>query len=346
MPVKYSIIVPVYNCEPYLKNCVDSILSQTYGLFELLLIDDGSTDKSGEICDTLANSDERIRVFHKANGGAADARNYGLNLAEGAFVLFIDGDDTVSPDCLQMVDSIAAEDTLGIFGMSFDCYQGNSIIRRDLLSCKYNGVFSPKDIACDFSGFFIDNQLSSACNKVFDRHLIEKLHLRFAKGMTLYEDFDFVIRYLMYTSFVSIVPTALYHYRLSSNNDHFKRRISKLEQLQGNLSTLGRTLLSFFRHYPERQVLSVYSNLYIQMLDQHLLQRPRITKESLQKELLSYCSNAVLEEAIELGGELNGAELRLFQQVQAGDFPSIAAHYRKRQLKLRIKRFVKRIVRK
>ena len=346
MPVKYSIIVPVYNCEPYLKNCVDSIFSQTYGSFELLLIDDGSTDKSGELCDTLANIDERIRVFHKENGGAADARNCGLNLAQGAFVLFVDGDDTVSPDCLQAVDAIALADTLGIFGMSFDRYKENRIVRRDLLSCKYSGVFSPKDIACDFSSFFADNQLSSACNKVFDRHLIERLHLRFAKGMTLYEDFDFVVRYLIHCTSAVTLPNALYCYRLSENNDHLVRRISKLEQLQDNLSLLGKSLLSFYQRYPDRQILSVFSSLYIQMLDQHLLHRQRLHKKSLQTDLPVYCSDAVFEEAYKLGGSLNSAESRLLQQVQAKEFTSIAAHYRKKQLKLRLKRMIKRIIKK
>ncbi|EMF0473665.1 glycosyltransferase family 2 protein, partial [Enterococcus faecium] len=87
---RISIIVPVYNVEKYLKKCVDSILGQTFTDFELLLIDDGSTDNSGSICDELAKTDNRIKVIHKENGGLSDARNIGIEVAKGDFIGFID----------------------------------------------------------------------------------------------------------------------------------------------------------------------------------------------------------------------------------------------------------------
>lgn len=86
---KISVIVPVYNAEKYLHRCIDSILAQTFADFELLLIDDGSTDKSGEICDEYADKDARIRVFHKANGGVSSARNVGLDNALGEYICFV-----------------------------------------------------------------------------------------------------------------------------------------------------------------------------------------------------------------------------------------------------------------
>lgn len=98
---KISVIVPVYNVEQYLPRCIDSILAQTFTDFELLLIDDGSTDNSGKICDEYASKDSRIRVFHKENGGVSSARNLGLDNAEGEYILFIDGDDAISIDTLE-----------------------------------------------------------------------------------------------------------------------------------------------------------------------------------------------------------------------------------------------------
>lgn len=101
-----SVIVPVYNAEKFLKRCVDSILSQTFSDFELLLIDDGSIDQSALICDEYARSDTRIQVVHKENGGAAAARNAGIRMANGAYLAFCDSDDMVSPQWLQhMIDS-------------------------------------------------------------------------------------------------------------------------------------------------------------------------------------------------------------------------------------------------
>lgn len=96
-----SIIVPVYNVDAYLKQCIDSILNQKYENFELLLVDDGSTDKSGDICDVYGKRDKRVRVFHKKNGGVSSARNVGLDNAKGDWIAFVDSDDIVTPSYLS-----------------------------------------------------------------------------------------------------------------------------------------------------------------------------------------------------------------------------------------------------
>ena len=96
-----SIIVPVYNVEQYLQSCIDSIITQTYTDWELLLVDDGSPDRSGEICDEYAKKDNRIRVFHKRNGGVSSARNLGLDKAQGEWVTFIDADDYILSDFIK-----------------------------------------------------------------------------------------------------------------------------------------------------------------------------------------------------------------------------------------------------
>ena len=118
-----SVIVPVYNCETYIKKCVESILAQSYKDFELLLVDDGSKDASGEICDALAKNDDRVKVIHKANEGAGKARNDGINAAKGEFIAFVDADDFVSPFYLQTL---------------FDALQENN---ADIAMCEYERVY-------------------------------------------------------------------------------------------------------------------------------------------------------------------------------------------------------------
>ena len=98
---KISVIIPVYNAEKYLYRCIDSVLAQTYQDFELLLIDDGSKDSSGAICDEYAAKDARVRVFHKENGGVSSARNVGLDHARGEWITFVDADDWISMDWLK-----------------------------------------------------------------------------------------------------------------------------------------------------------------------------------------------------------------------------------------------------
>ena len=106
---KISVIVPVYNTEKYLRRCIDSVLAQTYQDFELLLIDDGSKDSSGAICDEYAEKDTRVRVFHKENGGVSSARNLGLDNAKGEWVTFIDSDDYFLPKGLTVLYSTAMQ---------------------------------------------------------------------------------------------------------------------------------------------------------------------------------------------------------------------------------------------
>ncbi|WP_206407315.1 glycosyltransferase family 2 protein [Massilimicrobiota sp. An105] len=103
---KISIIIPVYNVESYIKRCVDSIINQTYKNIEIILVDDGSRDKSGDICDELAKTDTRIKVLHKNNGGLSEARNFGVECSTGEFITFIDSDDYVSHDYIEYLYSL------------------------------------------------------------------------------------------------------------------------------------------------------------------------------------------------------------------------------------------------
>ena len=96
-----SVIIPVYKAEEYLERCVDSVLAQTYSNLEIILVDDGSPDNSGQICDRYAEKDSRVKVIHKKNGGVSSARNAGLDVATGEFVAFVDSDDFIAPDMYE-----------------------------------------------------------------------------------------------------------------------------------------------------------------------------------------------------------------------------------------------------
>ena len=114
-----SVIVPVYNAEKYLNACVESILAQDYKNFELLLVEDGATDASGVLCDKWREKDKRIRVFHQENGGAAKARNFGVAMAKGEYVAFVDSDDVIAPSYLQTLYHLAEETGADIAGCGF-----------------------------------------------------------------------------------------------------------------------------------------------------------------------------------------------------------------------------------
>ena len=104
-----SVIVPVYNVEQFLEKCIESICCQTYSQMEIILVDDGSTDRSGAVCDEWAQKDSRIRVIHKQNGGLSDARNAGIEIAVGSWLMFVDSDDTIAPDTIERLHQAATE---------------------------------------------------------------------------------------------------------------------------------------------------------------------------------------------------------------------------------------------
>lgn len=268
--MRFSVIVPVYNCIKELRSCVDSILQQTCSDFELLLIDDGSNDGSRDQCDQLAAQDSRIRVFHKANGGASSARNLGLKQANGDYILFIDGDDTVEPDLLEQVSLIISSSPaqMVIFGMAFDSYSASGRLEKtELFSIRHRGCFSSEHILSSFSAFFDDNALSSACNKVFSGGILRETGLLFSEDMTLYEDLDLVLRYLPYCKQVACIDRAFYHYRLSLQAPHVNNRVMDLEGLQRNLKLLCSSVLSL--NAPN--VSQKTADLCAQLFDMHLM---------------------------------------------------------------------------
>ena len=127
MEPKISIIVPVYKVEPYIHKCVDSILNQTFKDFELILVDDGSPDNCGKICDEYAKKDNRIKVIHKENGGQATARNAALDIAKGAYIGFVDSDDYIEPDMYELLYSMCIENNCDIANCSSTIYFKNRV---------------------------------------------------------------------------------------------------------------------------------------------------------------------------------------------------------------------------
>ena len=109
-----SVIIPIYNVEQYLKECLESVINQTYRNLEIILVDDGSKDKSGKICDEYKNKDERIKVVHKENGGLSDARNAGMKIATGKYIQFIDSDDFIDKDMIETLYNLIIENEADI----------------------------------------------------------------------------------------------------------------------------------------------------------------------------------------------------------------------------------------
>ncbi|OTO76646.1 glycosyltransferase family 2 protein [Enterococcus sp. 12E11_DIV0728] len=171
-----SIIVPVYNVEKYLNKCVDSILNQTFKDFELILVDDGSPDNSGAICDQYAKKDSRVKVIHKLNGGLSDARNAGIDVANGKYLGFIDSDDYIAKDMFELLyTNIVKEDAnLSICGI-YHVYEGKEPEKK---AEKYMVLNQDEATVLIFHG----NQISDhAVNKLYSRSIFSELRYPLGK---------------------------------------------------------------------------------------------------------------------------------------------------------------------
>lgn len=202
---KISIIVPVYNVDKYLHQCVDSILSQTLTDLELLLIDDGSTDDSGRICDEYALKDSRVKVFHKENGGVSSARNVGLCNAQCDWVAFVDGDDWISSDMYETLYNVALEKNVDIvysdFIMNYDSYE------------EYYRVAEYSPFKIQMMKNYISSVWTCLVNMIIKRDLFELYNLSSPTHLTYCEDFWLSVRLFYFAREVYYVNRAFYIYR-------------------------------------------------------------------------------------------------------------------------------------
>lgn len=199
-----SIIVPVYNVELYLHRCVDSVLHQRYADFELILVDDGSKDSSGRICDDYVKIDPRVVVIHKENGGASSARNAGLSIAKGEYLSFVDSDDWIDEDFLASLIPLLSNDVgIAACGMYMEYpYQTIEVCNGKGCTITSLNLLESGDINRDWFGNYF-------CNKIFLRNLFNGLF--FPEGR-VYEDISLLYKILLQTPKVGILGKCAYHY--------------------------------------------------------------------------------------------------------------------------------------
>ena len=195
MSIKYSVIVPVYNSETTIRRCVDSLLAERYEDAEIILVNDGSKDSSGEICESFASEYSNIIYICKENGGVSTARNAGLDAAIGRYVLFEDSDDYVKPGFFHTVDEVEAKFSADLIQFSYTVFNGHE---------EHAKLFSPLNTSSreqmipHVVNAICRKTLNSPWGKLYRRDLIESHHIRFPVGASIAEDRVFNIKYSMY----------------------------------------------------------------------------------------------------------------------------------------------------
>ena len=201
---KVSIIVPVYNIENYIRVCVESILAQTYESFELILVDDGSKDNSGILCDEYAAIDSRVKVIHKENGGVSSARNAGLRQAKGDWIMHVDGDDWIEPDMIESLIEAAKATEADLVFSDFIKYGPNA---------GNNQLPSWNSDKIDSMSRYIAYVMTTIWGSIAKRSLYIDHSLKSPEGISYCEDFHLIVRLCHYAKKIANVHRPFYHYR-------------------------------------------------------------------------------------------------------------------------------------
>lgn len=218
--INISIVVPVYNVADYLPQCIDSIRNQTYTSWELILVDDGSKDESGELCDKFAETDERIKVIHIQNSGVSTARNIGLKNARGIYVAFVDGDDWIEPDMYEKL-IVPMQDGADIAFCRFVREYPNGTVQHveQNLNVFVKQPFDFSQIVYEYELENKDRQtlsktvFGSVWRSLFKKKVIDRENINFPVNIKIAEDRLFLMEYLLYCQSAEIVEIYGYHYR-------------------------------------------------------------------------------------------------------------------------------------
>lgn len=213
--IKVSVIVPVYNVEKYLPRCIDSVLAQSFADLELILVDDGSTDSSGRICDGYALRDGRIRVIHQANGGVSAARNAALDIMTGEYVLFLDADDALDDNAIEVCVKEAQDGDPDMVLYGFHLYAGSfedSVFQKDSVY-RPESVGSGEELRSRFIEYYRKGYFSFVTDKLIRASVIRRAGARFDSAFNVGgEDAVFMLSLADCIDRIKVTPYAFYRY--------------------------------------------------------------------------------------------------------------------------------------
>lgn len=245
---KISIIIPVYNVEKYLQECMDSVLSQTYTDYEVILIDDGSPDNSGIICDKYANIDSRVKVTHQPNFGVSEARNRGIELARGEWITFVDSDDWVDKDFLKMFELEDAPE-LSISGLRYVRFPEHSTMK--LWTFEETEI----DLMKDSESIAKNNLLEYGTTfcKAYRKQILDKYSIRFDRNISYHEDHVFFFQYLRHANRVATHKSVGYNYRIDYSAQSLSKKTHPWDKLNYSSNAMFKELtqLKCFQTLPK-----------------------------------------------------------------------------------------------
>jgi glycosyltransferase involved in cell wall biosynthesis len=288
MDPKISIIVPVFNVENYIHDCIDSILIQTFTDFELILVNDGSMDRSGDICDEYSKKDKRIKVIHKENGGQSSARNRGIDLAKGDYIGFVDSDDWIDIIMYKILYEKAIEINADISACNIIEYQKDSSKR---LFC-HDTIDQFYDRNAAMNEIYLNERLTfSPCNKIYKRKLFKGL--RFKEGYIL-EDMDFSYKIIHQSHKIYYTGQALYNYRYNDKST-LRKNFSKKRLDEYHVR---KDMYTFYLENYPNLVNEVYAEWFLKGLELYINVEKYYRDEKYQHNYLIHADRERLKSLI------------------------------------------------
>ena len=248
--LKFSVIVPIYKVEKYIRECIESVMNQTYSNWELILVDDGSTDKSGDICEKYAAKDERVKVIHQKNGGAANARNHGLDMATGEYICFIDSDDKIENNYVDKLLNAIKESQSDVAVCSFKQWYKNKT--PDSIGFK-NKEYSSKDY---IRKFLSDWTCGLIWNKMFDKKTLEGV--RFEERHKIDDEF-FTYQAILKAEKVVVFDESLYWYRMRKSGVMLSGIQYQAQMLKDRLEYMTKRYEMVIEKYPDLKAEYLYN---------------------------------------------------------------------------------------
>lgn len=277
MDKKISVIVPIYNVEKYLRQCIDSIINQTYKNLEIILVNDGSPDNCGAICDEYSSKDERIKVIHKKNGGLSDARNVGLEIASGDFISFVDSDDWIDIDTyeIMMNNIIKYNANIAVSNINY-VYDEKSKPKYDEENIH---IFNREEAMNEL----IHDGLVQAVvwNKIYKKELLDNMQFKVGK---LNEDEFFTYKICARAEKIVYIPNILYQYRQRENSIMSNYSIKRLDGVEALYERLQFIRKEFPHLYVQDKLIFCYACIY----HYQMILRNRINDKQSKNILINY----------------------------------------------------------
>lgn len=279
-----SFIIPVFNSGQYLENCFQKIKDVKLPDYEVIIVDDGSTDNSDIICDKLASENDAVICIHQQNQGVSVARNRGIDVATGEFIIFIDADDSFEPEHLhnliKKLDNEPGVDMV-IWGLSFDYYHNGKLYRRDEIETPLSGIYERDQWNCQMVNLYHTNSLSPVWNKMIRRSILVQKGIYFRRDMFLYEDLEFSLQCMSHCDHILFEPTVIYRYRQSEDEGNAGRRLNRIKKLTDVVSQINE---AFEESVSSEQKNEILLSLYL------TLAREKISVSS-RKEISVVCDD-------------------------------------------------------